>query len=331
MLVNDHRLLAKLHSLLADRRSYQKLNIAEILHLSEEEFDSLLLRFSNLCITFHENKGILSLDSSLNLLEKALIEKNLSSTALSRLVLHAPYLSVNSTNKIVRELASKSPDRWHACVTEHQSAGRGRQGKVWVAPIGKNIIMSLSIKLDSLVADVGLVSLLVGISLVNALEDLNIVGLKIKWPNDIYWGDSKLAGILIESIKILDGDVRLIVGIGLNVELEHDEGKRIDQSYTDLKRISGASHCRNKLIARILNQLTTNFDEFQRARFNGFKSEWARLDYLSEKTVILTGGNHDQVVGVAKGVNEQGHLLVQADDRLLTILSGDVSVRRRMR
>ncbi len=122
-----------------------------------------------------------------------------------------------STNAYIREWSNQNPDRDVAICTQHQIAGRGQRGNTWEAENGKNLTFSIVIHPAHIRADEQFVlSQLVSLSLVEVLDEYGIPT-SIKWPNDIYWQQQKLCGILIEND--LDGNhlCRSIIGIGLNV------------------------------------------------------------------------------------------------------------------
>lgn len=326
--MNDHFQLTQLYRLFENQAILYKPDIATKLNLNAEELDKLLYRLRNLGFLFSESQKTLEFERKLPLLKASDIDAMLFDFVRQQLRILPPFLSTHSTNQVIKEYAVDLESHGYVAIAEHQFAGRGRQGKEWMAPLGKSVLMSLGIRLDLAVTKIGFISLLVGISLVEVLSDLGFGGVTIKWPNDVYWNDAKLAGILIESVKLFEGDVRLIIGIGLNVNFEEDEGGEISQSWVDLSQVSNERVCRNTLIALILNQLILNVRKFEISGSVGFMPQWRKFDYLYGKSIVLTGESRPQVTGIAKGVNDQGELLIQSNDGCLqTVFSGEVSVR----
>lgn len=106
------------------------------------------------------------------------------------------------------------------CLAEYQSAGRGRRGRQWVSPFGCNLYLSMYWKLDQgPAAAVGL-SLVVGIVIAKTLNKISKGKVKVKWPNDLYLNDKKLAGILVELTGKTGDAAHIIIGIGINIGME---------------------------------------------------------------------------------------------------------------
>ena len=105
-------------------------------------------------------------------------------------------------------------------LAEHQTGGRGRRGRAWIAPPGGAICLSLAWQYPDLPADLSALSLVVGVAAVNALASLGVAGVRLKWPNDLVTADGKLGGILIEMRAEAGGPVHLVVGLGSNVMLD---------------------------------------------------------------------------------------------------------------
>ncbi len=126
---------------------------------------------------------------------------------------------VNSTNSYLKEYLSSNANEVEGLVvfTPHQFSGRGQKGTVWESEKGMNLTFSILLKPNLVVHHQFLISKIVSIGLVSFLEDLGLIDLKIKWPNDIYCKDKKIAGILIENTLKEAKVNNSIVGIGLNV------------------------------------------------------------------------------------------------------------------
>ena len=126
---------------------------------------------------------------------------------------------VDSTNLYLKNMLDKSSKKMEGLVvnSHHQQSGRGQMGNVWESEIGKNLTFSLLLKPALKVSDQFLISKVVSLGMVNFLTDLGIEDVSIKWPNDIYVGDAKIAGVLIENTLKANLIENCIVGIGLNV------------------------------------------------------------------------------------------------------------------
>ncbi|MFK8052149.1 MAG: biotin--[acetyl-CoA-carboxylase] ligase [Woeseiaceae bacterium] len=126
--------------------------------------------------------------------------------------------SLPSTNTWLKERAPLAVGQSEAVLALHQTAGRGRLGKVWQAPAKSGLCLSVSHQYETMPADVGAISLALGVTVGRVLESLGSGEIMLKWPNDIVWQDQKLGGILAESTAGADG-FRVIAGIGINLDL----------------------------------------------------------------------------------------------------------------
>ena len=139
-------------------------------------------------------------------------------------------------------------------LTEQQEAGKGRNGKKWVSPKGKNIYLSLGWKSPLQYSELDGLSLSVGCIVANVLNSPANDQINIKWPNDLLINQKKISGILIETVDI-EGQVGIVIGVGINVHMSKEDGKDIDQSWVSLDEISEKTNDRNELIANLLNEL----------------------------------------------------------------------------
>lgn len=212
-------------------------------------------------------------------------------------------------------------------VAEHQTHGRGRQGRLWQAAPGASLTFSLALPLAP--RDWSGLSLAVGLALAEALDPPAAdtpprIGLK--WPNDLWLldgqgGGRKLGGILIETVAA--GTRRLaVIGIGLNVlPLSASEATT---GFACLQELDPAITAPLAL-TRVAKPLVKALQRFEREGFEGFSAAYATRDLLRGRTVHTT---HPEVpAGVASGLSPQGGLLVQAPDGMHEVTSGEVSVR----
>ena len=114
-------------------------------------------------------------------------------------------------------------------LTEQQEAGKGRNGKKWVSPKGKNIYLSLGWKSPLQYSELDGLSLSVGCIVANALNSSANDQINIKWPNDLLINQKKMSGILIETLD-LEGKIGIVIGVGINVHMSKEDGKDNDQS-----------------------------------------------------------------------------------------------------
>ena len=215
-------------------------------------------------------------------------------------------------------------------VAEHQTAGRGRQGRPWQSLPGASLTFSLGLPLAA--TDWSGLSLAVGVALCGALEAAGSTDLRIglKWPNDLWLMDGplhgaatgrKLGGILIETVAA--GTQRLVViGIGLNV-LPFDPAEA-NTGFASLHELDAAATAPT-VLAKIALPLVQALQQFEREGFAAFAERFAARDLLCGRTVRTTSPEVPE--GIARGVSLQGALLVQSASGIASVASGEVSVR----
>ena len=235
--------------------------------------------------------------------------------------------SLPSTNTYLAQLALAGAPSGTVCLAEQQSAGKGRRGRQWVSPYGHNIYLSILWRFPSGPTAISGLSLAIGVAVIRALKFCLPKEYGLKWPNDIYYQNKKLGGILIEVSGESEGPSAAIVGVGLNLYLPEIEGAAIDQEWTDLSRIDCGQSIvgRNKLAGILLNQLLLVLAEFEKSGISGFLSEWRNYDCLKNKQGSLYIGQH-AYKGIIKGIDENGLLLMlNQDGNVQAFASGEVS------
>lgn len=226
--------------------------------------------------------------------------------------------TIDSTQQFIKNLTSENT--LVICQSEYQTHGRGRFGRTWESPHGVNLYFSIRYTLPCSPQKLEGLSLVVGLSIVQMLAKETGVLAKIKWPNDIYVQNKKLAGILIEITDIQTYQTRLIIGIGLNVNAK---AKEIPDVGTSLFEITKKSYDKLHLLKQLLKNIREHLLKFEKEGFGGFIKEWQAYDMLYQ-TQVKT----QTIQGTAKGVNEKGYLLIQDSKGLMhEVGSGDASIQ----
>ena len=215
-------------------------------------------------------------------------------------------------------------------LAEHQTAGKGRRGRQWVSPYAASIYMSVSWKFDAGAAALEGLSLAVGLGVVKALEKFGLQGLGLKWPNDIYYRDKKLAGVLIELAGDLMGDCKVVAGVGLNVNLPPEVSRSIDRPWIDLKCICDEQGvdlpARSRVVAALIDELLPLLGTFSDRGFEYYRDAWLEYD-ICKKRIVSIESHNSVVSGLAQGVNASGELLVAFDEGVKAFTGGEVSLR----
>lgn len=237
---------------------------------------------------------------------------------------------VTSTNEIIKqriksgalaELAVGS-----VILAEAQTAGRGRRGRTWASPLGASLYLSMHWRFEQGIhATMGL-SLAIGIAIAEALTELGVNDIGLKWPNDIYYQGRKLAGILIELEGQATDSCDVVIGIGLNVSLPDHAKELIDQPYSDMSQ-TGIDLNRNILAATILRHLWQLLEQFERTGFSDFVQRWQNFDCFTGDAVKLLIGQRT-ISGIAAGVDASGGITLIIDGSPQTFYGGEISLRK---
>jgi BirA family biotin operon repressor/biotin-[acetyl-CoA-carboxylase] ligase len=237
--------------------------------------------------------------------------------------------AVESTNSRLLARGAPPSGRFDFVTAEHQSAGRGRRGRSWLAPPGGAVCLSWSWSFDALATNLGALSLVIGVAARRALQGLEIPDVHLKWPNDLVAAGAKLGGILIEIRTESGGPVQVVIGIGLNVALGGALRAQLADAgvmATDLETIAARTPARNALVAALINEGLAAVQEFARAGFAPFHDEFANADALRGKAVSVHGSGPAES-GIARGVDTDGALLVEQRGQIHRVIAGEVSVR----
>jgi BirA family biotin operon repressor/biotin-[acetyl-CoA-carboxylase] ligase len=210
------------------------------------------------------------------------------------------------------------------CLAEHQGAGKGRRGKSWVSPFGKNIYVSVGWRFRAPAAALGGLSLMAGMAVVKALRAMGAEDIGLKWPNDVLSGVNKLAGILVEIVPV-KGEMHVVLGIGINLNLSVADAQGIDQAWGVASVAQELS--RNQVCAGLLNSLLPDLARFDALGFAPFAAQWDNFNCLAGQPVMVKLGDQ-MIAGIDRGIDAHGELLIETAAGLRHFNAGEVSLRR---
>jgi len=168
------------------------------------------------------------------------------------------------------------------CVTREQTQGKGQFGRYWESQRDNSIIFSIRRNFPQ-ESNLNGLSLVVGLAIVKVLEQQCLVeGFKIKWPNDIYFENKKLAGVLLEN-QMQSGKQSVVIGVGINYSI--DKAMIFEIPWTDLAKITKTLPDIKLLTAKIINNILVMSEHFSVSGFDDFRSDWKRYDMLQGKKV----------------------------------------------
>lgn len=231
---------------------------------------------------------------------------------------------VDSTNAAVMREFADGVEGVPVVIADRQSAGRGRRGRVWQSPLGENLYMSMGLALKGGFSALDGLSLVLGVAVAEALESLGGQDIGLKWPNDIFIGDAKLGGILVElQGELQEGVVRVIAGIGINVHMSGIDG--VDQPWTSLDLASpGVPWRRSEIAGAIIDAVISATEQFSEQGFGAFRDRWQNRDIFRGRHLVALGG---EASGTGYGVDESGNYLLRTDEGLVSVRVGEISLR----
>ncbi|MGY5333361.1 bifunctional biotin--[acetyl-CoA-carboxylase] ligase/biotin operon repressor BirA [Pseudomonas protegens] len=234
--------------------------------------------------------------------------------------------SIDSTNAQALRSIEEGSVAPFLVLAERQTVGRGRRGRKWVSPFAENIYYSLVLRMDGGLRQLEGLSLVVGLAVMHTLREYGIPGAGLKWPNDVLVGQKKVAGILLELVGDPADVCHVVLGIGINVNMQSAE--EIDQEWTSVRLESGKVIDRNQLVAR-LNEVLVSY--LERHRLNGFSAiqgEWEQGHLWQGRAVSLIAGVN-KIDGVVLGIDRQGALRLSVEGEEKTYSGGELSLRLR--
>lgn len=230
-----------------------------------------------------------------------------------------------------------------ARIAHEQTAGKGRAGRIWHAKPQDTLCFSLAYPFNCRPNELSGLSLVIGLAVIYGISQaLNIdqnrlyqLGLRLKWPNDLLLNNAKLGGILIEGGQAsAQAPSWMIIGLGLNLRHADHIAKNLsnpsslgvaalDQMIPNSNLLPEYEYIWLKLIESFQMYLS----EFSVHGFEHFKNEWLRWDAFANQAVIISGAGNEVIQGTSAGIDDNGALLLNQGNRILTVHAGDVSLR----
>ncbi|NVZ81508.1 bifunctional biotin--[acetyl-CoA-carboxylase] ligase/biotin operon repressor BirA [Pseudomonas yamanorum] len=234
--------------------------------------------------------------------------------------------SIDSTNAEALRLIEAGRAAPFLVLSEQQTAGRGRRGRKWVSPFAQNVYYSLVLRIDGGMRQLEGLSLVVGLAVLQALRDAGVRNAGLKWPNDVLVGQKKIAGILLELVGDPADVCHVVLGIGINVNMQ--KADEVDQQWTSLQLEGGSAVDRNYLVARLSAQLQAYLERHQASGFSAIQGEWEQNHLWQGRPVSLIAGVN-QVDGVVVGIDGHGALRLSVDGVEKVYSGGELSLRLR--
>jgi BirA family biotin operon repressor/biotin-[acetyl-CoA-carboxylase] ligase len=230
--------------------------------------------------------------------------------------------STGSTNSVVRARIEEGFAQGFVCFAERQSGGRGRHGREWVSPFGRNLYMSFSWHFEEGAAALEGLSLAVGVGVARVIESFGVHDVALKWPNDILLSRQKVGGVLLEMMGDPVGSCKVIVGVGLNLGMP--KGVEIGQPWSDLSRYAKVG--RNELASALLSELLPMLADYSGSGFSDYHAQWESYDAYRNSPIKLQTPRMI-VKGVGRGVSNTGAIKVESNGVIESYSGGEISLR----
>lgn len=317
--MKDNTIPLTLVSLLADGEFHSGEQLGEKLGMSRAAINKHIqtLRDWGIDVFTVPGKGY-SLPGPIQLLNESFIHSHIKSGSVTVLPV------IDSTNQYLLDRLSEL-ESGDACIAEYQQAGRGRRGRKWFSPFGANLYLSMYWRLEQgPAAAIGL-SLVIGIVMAEVLHELGAGQVRVKWPNDLYLHDRKLAGILVELTGKTGDAAQIVIGAGINLAMRQVESHIVNQGWINLQE-AGIKVDRNELAVRLIEKLRASLREFEQEGLAPFLSRWEKLDNFIHRQVKLIIGDRE-IYGISRGIDNQGALLLEQNGVIKPWMGGEISLR----
>ncbi|MDH3974248.1 MAG: biotin--[acetyl-CoA-carboxylase] ligase [Deltaproteobacteria bacterium] len=242
------------------------------------------------------------------------------------------YREISSTSVKAFDLAHLGAAEGTVVVAESQSRGKGRRGRVWLSPGGKNIYTSIILRPPLAPPDAPKLTLVAAVALAETISSFvkgtSIECARIKWPNDILLGKKKCAGILTE-MKCNGNDVDFVViGIGINVNMKEDHmPPDLLSPATSMSMEAGQLISRGALLRDLYRNIESWYKRYLLEGFLPVREKWNALSGIGGMQVRAASGMHDYEEGRAMGINDDGSLLLEKQDgSLINVTVGDINI-----
>ena len=237
------------------------------------------------------------------------------------------YESIDSTNILAGQMAKNGAAHGTLVVADRQTAGRGRRGRVWESPAGRNLYFTLILRPNLVPDKASMLTLVMAQAVKHAVSRHVEAACGIKWPNDLVMNSKKICGILTEMYVDAGSIGYVLIGVGVNVGIQEFPEELLDKA-TSIEAESEKKPDRKLLLAEILKAFEEEYEIFlEKQDLSGLREKYnaCLVNCGREVRVLDPKGDYS---GVALGINDTGELLVELPDKSLkTIYAGEVSVR----
>ena len=291
---------------------------------SESQLLRIIRNIKEMGLSIKEENNCYRLDTPLELLDESIIYSHLEQlNNLKNIEISVDEILESTSDKFnPYDIDDKSIK---VSIAEYQSFGRGRENRQWFSPFGSGICFSIFQEIPKIKSPIGL-SVYLGVKILDCLENLGLKSIKVKWPNDFYFNNKKLGGLLIELNQNSSDNLVATVGLGINYRLpsNHKWDDTLLHSATDIHSIKGDIEIgRNFLTSKLINLVINSLDSFNDKSLKDLQLVWCDLDMLFGKQLQIQVGD-DIYQGVDSGIDSQGQLILDDNGISKKVISGHI-------
>lgn len=239
------------------------------------------------------------------------------------------YKITSSTNDVAKKLAGEKIEEGAVVVAEEQTRGRGRLGRKWFSPKG-GLWFSMILKPEIKTADVPKITFVTSLAIANTLRKLFSLKAEVKWPNDILVNGKKICGILTESVTSGKSLKYVVVGVGLNSNVDlKNFPRKLRESTTTLREELKKNVELEHLFSKLLFQIEREYRVFLNGGFKNILNKWKNLtSFIGRKVEVVNV--RSKYTGVVQDVDCEGRLVVETSGGFVRrFTAGDVRVVKR--
>lgn len=237
--------------------------------------------------------------------------------------------STTSTNDYLLDALKGAQPVPNAVMADRQTHGRGRNGNVWQSNRQAGLYLSYAHCFETVPAQLSALSLVAGLSAISLLQSwYGLPNLQIKWPNDLYLGNKKCAGILCETWTPSDRQgIVVVIGFGLNLRLDNHAKSEFNATDLHDQGVMCNDIIKINLAKALCDQWQQDCNIFANQGLLPFIEPWKQHDFLAGKSIQILRGCDALLLGHYAGIDNNGALLLQTHEKQHVIMAGEVSVR----
>jgi BirA family biotin operon repressor/biotin-[acetyl-CoA-carboxylase] ligase len=318
---------AKLLRLIADGELHSGEKLGNTLGISRTAVWKIINSLSHYGVTIVAVKGKgYRLSRPIEFLDREILLSGISPSAKKNLNQLEIFEEIESTNQYLLDNLQVSDKHGIVVLAEYQTHGRGRRDSSWISPFGSGLCLSTQWHFEQPLDSLTCLSLAVGSAVIRVLEKMGFEGVGLKWPNDIFFQNRKLGGLLIETRGEIAGPCDVVIGMGLNIAFPVDFEANIDQPWIDLASIKDSVPSRNVIAAELISELMLLLDAYAETDTKDIINEWQKYDCMRGKLAKLILPDKS-ITGQVVGVDDDGALLMSVNDNVRKFTAGEISLR----